>query len=49
VKIGDTVTATAEVTELQPERKRATLKTTCRVRDVVVIEGEAFVQVPGRP
>jgi 3-hydroxybutyryl-CoA dehydratase len=48
VKIGDTVTATAEVTELHPERKRATLKTTCRVGDVTVIEGEAFVQVPGR-
>src|SRR5438309_3701298 len=29
VKIGDTVTATAEVTALDPEKKRATLKTTC--------------------
>lgn len=48
VRIGQTVTATAEVTELHPERKRATLKTICKVKDVVVIEGEAYVQVPAR-
>ncbi|MBV9249622.1 MAG: MaoC family dehydratase [Acetobacteraceae bacterium] len=48
VRIGDTVQATVEVTELNAERKRATLKTTCRVKDVVVIEGDAYVQVPSR-
>jgi 3-hydroxybutyryl-CoA dehydratase len=46
VKIGQTVTATVEVSELHPERKRATLKTICKVKDTVVIEGEAYVQVP---
>ena len=43
VKIGDTVTATAEVTALDAEKKRATLKTTCTVKGKVVIEGEATV------
>jgi 3-hydroxybutyryl-CoA dehydratase len=43
VRIGDTVTATAEVTGLDPARKRATLKTTCTVAGKVVIEGEATV------
>ena len=43
VKIGDTVTATAEVTELDPVKKRAILKTTCTVRGKAVIEGEATV------
>jgi 3-hydroxybutyryl-CoA dehydratase len=48
VKIGATVTATAEITALDPERKRATLKTTCTVGGKVVIEGEATVMVPSR-
>ena len=43
VRIGDTVTATAEVTALDPAKKRATLKTTCTVKGKVVIEGEATV------
>ncbi len=46
VKIGDTVTATVEVTALDPAKRRATLKTTCAVAGKVVIEGEAQVQVP---
>jgi 3-hydroxybutyryl-CoA dehydratase len=37
-----------EVTSLNPEKKRATLKTICTVGDEVVIEGEAYVQVPSR-
>lgn len=49
VRPGDTVTATVEVTALDPERKRATLKTTCLVKGRPVIEGEALVQVPARP
>ncbi len=46
VKIGDTVTAEAEVTAFDPEKRRATLRTTCRVQGKVVIEGEAQVLVP---
>ena len=48
VKIGATVKANVEVTALNPEKKRATLKTTCSVGDELVIEGEAYVQVPSR-
>ena len=48
VRIGDTVTATAEVTALDAVRRRATLKTTCRVGDTVVIDGEALVMPPSR-
>ena len=48
VKIGATVTATVEITALNPEKKRATLKTICTVGGEVVIEGEALVQVPSR-
>jgi 3-hydroxybutyryl-CoA dehydratase len=48
VKIGATVTATVEVTALDPEKKRATLKTTCTVGGKTVIEGEATVMVPSR-
>jgi 3-hydroxybutyryl-CoA dehydratase len=46
VKIGATVTATVEVTALNPAKKRATFKTTCTVEGKTVIEGEALVQVP---
>jgi 3-hydroxybutyryl-CoA dehydratase len=48
VKIGDTVKATVTVTALNEEKKRATLSTVCAVGDTVVIEGEAYVQVPSR-
>jgi 3-hydroxybutyryl-CoA dehydratase len=48
VKIGDTVKATVTVTALNPEKKRTTLSTVCTVGDTVVIEGEAYVQVPSR-
>jgi 3-hydroxybutyryl-CoA dehydratase len=48
VKIGQTVTATVEVTALNPDKKRATLRTVCTVGDAIVIEGEAYVQVPSR-
>ena len=46
VRIGDTVTATVEITALDPARQRATLKTTCSVAGKPVIEGEAQVQLP---
>ncbi|MDE2581209.1 MAG: MaoC family dehydratase [Rhodospirillales bacterium] len=48
VKIGATVVATVEVTALNAEKRRATLKTTCTVGEEVVIDGEALVQVPAR-
>ena len=48
VKIGDTVTATVEVTALDAEKKRATLKTMCTVAGKVVIEGEATVMPRSR-
>ncbi len=49
VRIGDTVTATAEVSAYDPEKRRATLKTTCTVAGKVVIDGEATVLVPAQP
>jgi 3-hydroxybutyryl-CoA dehydratase len=48
VKIGQTVKATVEVTSLNPAKKRVTLRTICTVGDELVIEGEAYVQVPSR-
>lgn len=46
VYVGDTVYATAKVTELIPERRRAKLQTQCIVKDTVVLDGEAVVQLP---
>jgi 3-hydroxybutyryl-CoA dehydratase len=43
------VKATVTVTALNAEKKRATLSTVCAVGDTVVIDGEAYVQVPSRP
>ena len=48
VKIGDTVTATCEVTALDSAKKQATLKTVCTVSGKTVIEGEAVVLPPSR-
>ena len=48
VKIGDTVRAECEIVALMPEKRRVTLKTTCRVRDKVVIDGEAIMMVGNR-
>ena len=48
VKIGDTVTATVEVTDINVDKKRATLKCVCSVAGKPVIEGEATVLVPVR-
>ena len=48
VRIGDTVTATVEVTALDAEKKRATLKTTCTVAGKLVIDGEATVMPRSR-
>ena len=48
VTIGQTVTATVEVTALDPGKRRATLSTTCTVAGKPVIEGEATVMLPAR-
>src|ERR1700722_4877918 len=48
VKIGDTVKATATITALNADKKRATLSTVCTVGDEVGIDGEAYVQFPSR-
>ena len=49
VKIGDTVEAIVEVTELIPSRQRARLSCKCKVGATVVLEGEAVVKIPLRP
>ncbi|WP_431282375.1 MaoC family dehydratase [Humitalea sp. 24SJ18S-53] len=49
VRPGDTVTATATVTALDPAKKRATLSTICSVGGRPVIDGEAVVLVQSRP
>lgn len=48
VRIGDTVTATVEITGLNAEKHRATLTTVCTVKGEPVLEGEALVAVPSR-
>ncbi len=47
VKIGDTVTAKAEVSEITLEKNRIKLKTTCTNQDgVLLLDGEAVVMPP---
>ncbi len=47
VRIGDTVTARAEVIEINTEKKRVRLKTTCVNQDgTLVLDGEAVVSPP---
>jgi 3-hydroxybutyryl-CoA dehydratase len=48
VRIGSTVRAVVEITDLNPLSKKATLKTTCMVKEEVVIDGQACVLVPSR-
>lgn len=44
VKIGDTITAKVEILELNQEKKKVVLKTTCTNQDgILVIDGEAKV------
>ncbi len=49
VYIGDTVTAKAEVLEINLERRRVRLKTTCSVGDKIVAEGVATNMVDRLP
>ena len=47
VYIGDTITATATVKELLPQRNRAVVKTVCTNQDgAVVVQGEATLLPP---
>jgi 3-hydroxybutyryl-CoA dehydratase len=48
VRIGSTVRAVVEIIDLKRTGKRATLRTTCMVKEAVVIDGEACVLVPSR-
>ena len=48
VRIGHTVRAIVEITDLNLPRKSVTLRTRCLVKDDVVIDGEAVVLVPTR-
>jgi len=49
VRAGDTLVCRATVTDLLPEKKRATLSTVVTVGNKVVLEGEAVLMVPARP
>jgi 3-hydroxybutyryl-CoA dehydratase len=47
VVIGDTITATVEVIDILPEKKRVRLKTTCANQEgTVVLDGEALISPP---
>lgn len=47
VRIGDTVTAKAEVIEILAEKNRVRIATTCALQDgKIVLEGEAMVMPP---
>ena len=50
VRIGDTITARAELMEIVPEKNRARFKTTCLNQvGKVVLDGEAIVSPPKQP
>jgi len=50
VRIGDTITARVEVTEMIVEKNRIKLKTTCvNQDDTTVLDGEALVSPPKAP
>jgi 3-hydroxybutyryl-CoA dehydratase len=49
VHIGDTVVAKAKIIEINQERRRVKLETTCKVGDTVVAEGIATNMVDRRP
>ncbi len=48
VLLGQTVSATVEITKIEPDRRRVHLACTCKVGDAVVLDGEAMVMVPSR-
>ncbi len=48
VKAGETVQAHCTITDLNADKKFATLKTQCIVKGKVVVDGEALIMVPSR-
>ena len=49
VRAGDTVVARVTATTVDRDKARVTFATTCKVKDAVVLEGEAMLMVPRRP
>ncbi|MBF0549207.1 MAG: MaoC family dehydratase [Deltaproteobacteria bacterium] len=50
VRIGDTVTARAEIVGLLPEKNKVTMKTTCTNQNgILVLDGEAVISPPKAP
>ncbi|MCW3479888.1 MaoC family dehydratase [Neisseriaceae bacterium JH1-16] len=48
VRIGDTVTAIATVSALDPAKRRVSFSTECRVKGQLVLEGESVLVAPSR-
>ena len=46
VYIGDTVTATVVVTKVSIDNRRVFFRTTCKVKNKIVIDGEAELYIP---
>ncbi|MBF0525604.1 MAG: MaoC family dehydratase [Deltaproteobacteria bacterium] len=50
VRIGDTITARAEIVGLLPEKNKVTMKTTCTNQNgILVLDGEAVISPPKAP
>lgn len=49
MRIGDEVTAICTVREVIAEKRRVVFDCVCKVKDSVVVEGEAVVMTPSRP
>ena len=49
VRIGDTVTATCTVRDINAEKRRVIFDCVCTVGETTVIDGEALVMAPLRP
>src|ERR1700749_2791454 len=49
VRIGETVTATCTVREVNQEKRRVIFDCACKVGDTTVLDGEALVMAPPRP
>jgi 3-hydroxybutyryl-CoA dehydratase len=49
VHIGETVTATCTVREVNVEKRRVIFDCACKVGDTTVLDGEALVMAPARP
>jgi 3-hydroxybutyryl-CoA dehydratase len=48
VRIGDTVTATATIKEVNAEKRRVILETVCTVKGRMVLDGESLMMVDSR-